>query len=65
MGFPRHELAISSLLLLGVLVLARWGWTLLGGDPPAGPLGYFTWAAYFVGALIAFSLLSSGAAGIW
>ena len=61
----RTELAISSLLLLGLFVLAQWVWTLLGGDPPSGPLGYFTWAAYFAGAVIAFSILGSSAAGIW
>ncbi len=46
-------------------MFARWAWTLFGGDPPTGPLGYFTWAAYLVGGLIVVSIIGSGAAGVW
>ena len=60
-----RETGISFLILLGLLVLARWAWTVSGGDPPAGPLGYFTWAAYLVGGVIVFSILGSAAAGLW
>lgn len=59
------ETVTSSLILLGLLVLARWAWTLFGGDPPTGPLGYFAWAAYLVGGIIVFSILGSSAAGVW
>lgn len=60
-----RETAISGLILVGLLVLARWVYTLDGGDPPTGPFGYFSWAAYLVGGVIAFSILGSAAAGIW
>ena len=55
-----RETAISTVLLLGLLVFARWMW----GGPAAGPFGYFAWAAYFAGAVLAFSVVVSSAVGI-
>lgn len=61
---PLRSALLSAAMLLGLLVLARWVWTLLGGEAPAAPLGYFSWAAYALAGLLALSLLASGAVGI-
>ena len=55
------EFLISFVFLVGMLVLAQWIW----GGPPTGPLGRFTWAAYGVGGILAFSIAGSSLAGLW
>ena len=60
-----RETLIANLLLLGLLVLARWLWTQIGGPPPDGMFGYFNWAAYLVASILAFSVVGSALAGLW